>query len=98
MDFPIHIDTISMGLPIVSLKGSQVEFSNLDLYLSLKVILIVANSADRGEMQHYPAFHLASLFAKVLVKGFPFISVQRVQFNTLLLRFHDIYASSCLKN
>ena len=29
MDFPIHIDTISMGLPIVHLKGSEVEFSQL---------------------------------------------------------------------
>ena len=27
MDFPIHIDTISMGLPIVQFKGSHVEFS-----------------------------------------------------------------------
>ena len=27
MDFSIHIDTISMGLPIVHLKGSQVEIS-----------------------------------------------------------------------
>ena len=25
MDFPIHIDTISMELPIVYFKGSQVE-------------------------------------------------------------------------
>ena len=25
MDFPIHIDTISMGLSIVYFKGSQVE-------------------------------------------------------------------------
>ena len=29
MDFPIYIGTISMGLPIVYFKGSQVEFSNL---------------------------------------------------------------------
>ena len=29
MDLPIHIDTISMGLPIVFFKGSQVEFSKL---------------------------------------------------------------------
>ena len=29
MDFPIHIDTISMGLSIVYFKGSQVEFSNV---------------------------------------------------------------------
>ena len=27
--FPIHIDTISMGLPILYFKGSQVEFSKL---------------------------------------------------------------------
>ena len=27
MDFPIHIDAISMGLPIMYFKGSQVEFS-----------------------------------------------------------------------
>ena len=26
-DFPIHITTISMGQPIVSFKGSQVQFS-----------------------------------------------------------------------
>ena len=29
MDFPIHFDTITMGLPIVYFKGSQVEFSKL---------------------------------------------------------------------
>ena len=29
MDFPIHMDTISMGLPIVYFKGSQVEFSEI---------------------------------------------------------------------
>ena len=28
-DFPIHIDTISMGLSIVYFKGSQVKFSKL---------------------------------------------------------------------
>ena len=27
VDLTIHIDTISMGLPIVYLEGSQVEFS-----------------------------------------------------------------------
>ena len=26
MDFPLHIDIISMGLSIVHYKGSQVEF------------------------------------------------------------------------
>ena len=58
MDFPILIDTISMGLPIVYFKGLQVEFLNYDAFLSLKVVLILANSADPDEMQHYAAFHL----------------------------------------
>ena len=31
--FPIHIDTISMGLPIVYLKRSQVEFLNFNVFL-----------------------------------------------------------------
>ena len=53
MDFPIHFDTISMGLPILYLKGFLIIVS-----LSLKVVLILANSADPDEMQHYAAFHL----------------------------------------
>ena len=58
MDFPIHSDTLSMGLPIVHFKGSQVEFSIFDVLLSLKVVLILANSAEADEMQHFAAFHL----------------------------------------
>ena len=39
MDFPIHIDTISMGQPIVYFKESQVVFSlNYDVFLSLKAL------------------------------------------------------------
>ena len=55
--FPIHIDTTSMGLPILYFKGPQVEVS-YDVFLSLKVVLILANSADPDEMQHYAAFLL----------------------------------------
>ena len=32
MDFPKHIDTINMGLPILYFKGSQVDY---DIFLSL---------------------------------------------------------------
>ena len=31
---------------------------NYDVFLSLKVVSILANSADPDEMQHYAAFHL----------------------------------------
>ena len=59
MDFPIHIDTISIGLPIVFFNVPQVRiFLNYDIFLSLKIVLILANSVDTDEMQHYAAFHL----------------------------------------
>ena len=45
--FSIHIDTISVELPILYFKGSH----NYDVLLSLKVVLILANSADSDEMQ-----------------------------------------------
>ena len=49
----MHIDTMSMGLSIVYLNESQVEFS-----LHYISVLIEANSVDPDEMQHYAAFHL----------------------------------------
>ena len=58
VNFPIHIDTISMGQSIVQLKGSKVEFSKLwYFFLFLNAVLILANIADPDEMQH-TAFHL----------------------------------------
>ena len=48
-----------MGLPIVYFMGSQVGFLYYDVFLSLKLVSILANSADPDEMQHiYAAFHL----------------------------------------
>ena len=58
MDFPIHIDTISMGLPIMYIKGQRQSFLNYDVFLSLKVVLILAKCEDPDEMQHNAAFHL----------------------------------------
>ena len=52
MDFPILIDTVSMVLSIVYFKGSHVEFLYYNVFLSLKVVLIVGNSADPEEMLH----------------------------------------------
>ena len=49
MGFPIHIDTISMGLPILYFKGLQVDFSKYDVFL--EVVLILANSADPDAFQ-----------------------------------------------
>ena len=59
---------MGMGLPIVYFKVSQVEFFlNYDgFFLSLKVVLILPNSADTDEMQHSGS----SIFAKVPVQRF----------------------------
>ena len=68
MDFPIHIDTICMGSN--PFKMSQ-NFLYYDVFLSLKVVLILANCADPDEMQHYAAFHLGlHCLPKYHFKGF----------------------------
>ena len=50
-------------------KGSKVEISKLLCFLSLKVVLILANIADPDEMQHNESFKI--LISKV--KNFIFI-------------------------
>ena len=75
MDFPIHIDTIIMGLSIVYFKGSQVDFLNYQVHVFQfgKVVLILANSADPDEMQHDVAFHLSlHCLPKYLVTDFKY--------------------------
>ena len=44
MDFSINIDTISTGLLILYFKESEVEVVNFDVFDSLKVVFILANS------------------------------------------------------
>ena len=58
MDYPIHINTIKMELSILYLKGLSVKISKNDAFLSLKIVFILANSADPDEMPHKAAFHL----------------------------------------
>ena len=58
MDYPIHTDTIRMELSILYFKGLSVKISKNDAFLSLKIVFILANSADPDEMPHKAAFHL----------------------------------------
>ena len=58
MDYPIHIDTISMELSILCCRGLPVKIYKNDVFLSLKNVLIITNSADPDEMLPYAAFHL----------------------------------------
>ena len=54
MDYPKYIDTWDSPF---CFKGSQVKFINY-VFLSLKFVLIFANSADNGEMPPYVTMHL----------------------------------------
>ena len=66
-----------MGLPFLYFKGSQVEFLNYDVFLSLKVALILANSANSDEMQHYAAFHPGHhCLPKYMFSGFQYTKGQ----------------------
>ena len=71
MGFPKHSYTISMGLPIVYFEETKIEFKNCVVLLSMKVVLILAISADPDEMQHYAAFYLGphSIKGLLVYKG-----------------------------
>ena len=51
----MHFDRISITVFILYSKGS--ELLNYDTVLSLKIVFILANSADPDEMSHYAVFH-----------------------------------------
>ena len=53
-----NIDTIGKGLSVFFLRGHRLKFQNFDEYMSLKIVLILANNADPDEMPPYVAFHL----------------------------------------
>ena len=43
---------------MVYIEGSQVMISKKNVFLSLEMESVLANSADPDEMLHYTAFHL----------------------------------------
>ena len=55
----MHIDAISMGLSHFAFLGDKARiFLSMVYFCSCRFVLILANSADPDEMQHYAAFHL----------------------------------------
>ena len=54
-------------------KGHRYNFLNYDVFSSLKVVLILVNSADPNEMQHYAAVHLGlHCLLKYLFRSFQY--------------------------
>ena len=52
MDYPTHIETIVMEMSIMYYKGWLVNISKkkIDVFLSLKIVFILGNSAFPDEM------------------------------------------------
>ena len=50
MDYPIHIDTISMELSILHFKGFRSKCLWNHVFVSLKIVFILANSVVSNEM------------------------------------------------
>ena len=50
MDYTVHIDTISMGLPILLFKGSQVKVSIFNKSISSSSDLLYNNSLFGGQL------------------------------------------------
>ena len=46
------------NFPFCILKGNRLKFLNFNMFLSMKTVFILANSADPDDMPHYVAFHL----------------------------------------
>ena len=62
MDLSIHVDRIliSIEVSILYFKRLSVKISTkfYDIFLSHKIVFILANCADPDEMPHNAAFHL----------------------------------------
>ena len=70
MDYPIYIDTISMDLSILYLKGTQVKISKIKYISVPEDCFILANIGDPDEMLSYAAFHLGlHCLPEYLLKG-----------------------------
>ena len=60
-----------MGSSITYFWGHRMEFLNFDIFMSLKIVFIQANSADSGEMAFCSISSGSTLFVKVSILGFP---------------------------
>ena len=58
MDYPIHIDTISMELFMMYFSGHQSNFLQNDVFTSLNIVFTLANNADHNKMHPYVVFQL----------------------------------------
>ena len=80
-------------MPNIYFKWSLVEFFNFDVFLSLKVILILINSTDPDELPYFRS----SLFA-FRIQILPYMGVcraLRLHFNLLAMSDKDLVKCTC---
>ena len=73
LEFSINLHTIKIGLSILHIEGSQITFffRKAIAFLSLKINIVSANSADSDKIPHYVAFHLGRhCLPKYMLSGF----------------------------
>ena len=58
MEFPIKFDSVKPRWTIIYIEGSHVIIFKNIVFLSIKMYLVLAISADPDEMQLHVAFHL----------------------------------------
>ena len=58
MDSSFWFDTINLEWPTVWIEGITCYNSQIQLYIFLKSVDVLASSVDPDEMPHYAAFHL----------------------------------------
>ena len=56
IEFPIKFDTVKSGWSIVYIEGSQVISSQKNIFHSLKIDFVLANSTDPDKMLHLIRF------------------------------------------
>ena len=65
--------SFNIGQPLCTLSGHRQTFLYYDVFMSLKVVLTLANSVNPDEMQHYAAFHLGlHCLPKYLFRSFQY--------------------------
>ena len=78
MKSSIWFDAKSLGWFLLHIKGHMLEFPDQDELHSLRIVFILANSADPDEMLHVAAFHLC--FHCLPKYRLGVLSIQRVNF------------------
>ena len=58
MEFSTKFYTVKSGCSIIYFKGTQVKISKNIVFVSLKIDVVLENSADPDKMPHFVAFFL----------------------------------------